>query len=271
MSREPKKNLKKLVYTTVRGDREMNRKLAILSALLAIIISLFCAGTVQAGMVVLVEQERYVQADLLWGDPDTGSYEEHTLDSASDYGLFESTVSLSKQLWYEMWLWASASQLSEIVGATVRASGSAESGGGGTWDFAEGISSFSLTFELTAAQEFSIAGSLSADGRSSTARILFTGPVGTILDELLHPDFSWDPPMYAEFSISGVLEPGQYTLVALSTVDDYVSGRDPSSSFSFVAEIPEPSPVILLALGMGCLIARNRGRKWKRRELKENE
>lgn len=236
----------------------MNRKLAILSAVPAIIILLY-AGTVQGGMIVFVEQGRYVQTDIYWGDPDLYTGEDHALDSASDYGLFDSTVSVSTPLPPRPW--ASASQLSEIVGATVSANGSAQSGGVQVWAGAIGISSFSLTFELTAAQEFYIAGSLSADGRSSTAGIRLTGPPGTILDEWVHPDFSWDPPMYAEFSISGVLDPGQYTLVALSTVDDYVSGRNPTASFSFVGEIPEPSTMALLALGMGYLIARSRGRK----------
>ena len=261
MSGEANKKLKKLVCTTVRGGREMNRKLVTLSTVPVIIILLYTA-TVQAGMVVLVEQERYVQADILWGDPQApGGGEDHALDSASDYGLFDSDASVSKQLWEEVWLWASASQLSEILGATVTASGSADSGGVDLWSVATGVSSFSLTFELTAAQEFSIAGSLSADGRSSNARILFTGPAGTILDEWLHPSSVGNPPpMHTDFSISGVLDPGQYTLVALSTVDDHASGRDPTASFSFVGVIPEPSTVVLLALGMGYLIAANKGR-----------
>jgi hypothetical protein len=213
------------------------------------------AAMVQAGTVAFIEQERYVQADILWGDPDEGGGEDHALDFAYDYGLFDSTVSVSLGTG---WLWASAGQLSEIVGATVTASGSAESWGGGEWECAEGVSSFSLTFELSAAQEFSIAGSLSADGLSSTAGILFTGPVGTILDESVSPRHG-DPPMYAEFNISGTLDPGRYTLSALSTVYDYASGRDPTASFSFVGVIPEPSTMVLLALGMCYLIAANKG------------
>ncbi|GAH83910.1 unnamed protein product, partial [marine sediment metagenome] len=213
----------------------MNRKLAILSAVPVIII-LLSAATVQAGMVVFVEQERYVQADIVWGDPDIpGGGDDHALDSASDYGLFDSTVSVSTP--WGGGPWASASQLSEISGATVSASGSAESGGNnGAWNFSDSISSFSLTFELTAPQEFSIAGSLSAGGMSSTAGIRLTGPAGTILDEWVHPRFWWDPPMYAEFSISGVLDPGEYTLHAWSVASAHVD-ETPTASFSFVGEI----------------------------------
>ena len=91
--------------------------------LFSLVILLYTA-TVRAGMVVFIEQERYVQADILWGDPQApGGGEDHALDSASDYGLFDSTVSLS---WYGPW--ADASQLSEILGATVTGGTSGRSG-----------------------------------------------------------------------------------------------------------------------------------------------
>jgi hypothetical protein len=217
------------------------------------------AAIVQGGMIELINQDRYVQADIAWGDPQApGGGEDHALDSASDYGLFDSTVSVSTPLWSEPW--ASASQLSEILGATVSASGSVESGGVQVWAQAIGASSFSLTFDLTAAQDFSIAGSLSADGLASNAGILFTGPSGTILDESVRPLFWWDPPMYAAFSISGTLDPGRHTLSAWSTADAH-SSEMPTASFSFEGVIPEPSTVVLLALGMGYFIAANKGRK----------
>jgi hypothetical protein len=260
MMGETKKSLKKLVCTAVRGGREMNRKLVTLSTVPVIIILLYTAN-VHGGMIELINQERYVQADIQWGDPqdpqNPGGGEDHALDSASDYGLFDSAVSVSLGTG---WLWASASQLSEILGATVTASGSADSGGVDLWAGATGVSSFSLTFDLIAQQEFSIAGSLSADGLASNAGILFTGPAGTILDESVSPKFWWDPPMHAVFSISGTLDPGRYTLSAWSITDAH-SSEMPTASFSFEGVIPEPSTVVLLALGMGYLIAANKGRK----------
>jgi len=231
----------------------MINRVVLIRWVIVIVAMVVIAPRAEATIIMPVAQERYVKAEAFAGDPDIQVIEDDASDFASDYGRFESSV--TARLSWAWTPWASASHSSSILNTRIIASGLVQSGGGGgdIWIGANGVSSFSLIFELTTPQKFSITGSLSTDGYWSDASILFSGPSEIVLNESI-PRFVWEP-VHINFGISGVLDPGQYTLTASSS-----SGHPSTASFDFICEIPEPATILTLVFGIYGLRHLNRKR-----------
>lgn len=227
---------------------------SITGMVLVIVIGPAYAG---AALIDPVSQTRTISAYVLGSAPPDFPSDSDS-DSASDFGVFDSSVSAQVDLAAGS-VAASAHQQSWIASAQVNAMGGAVADAllNAPGSFAQGGSHFELTFDVAQPLEFVLWGYLnvleiSSVPGGSTRLTLSGGPGDETLVQLFTADFLYD------FNEEGVLEPGRYTLL----VDTSLSiGDSASVSGDYQVElgvvlVPEPATGWLLGGGLLLLGAR---------------
>ena len=222
---------------------------------LAAVLAYGLARETAADLITPISQTRTIAAGA-GANFDTLSDTDSDSDAATDFGLFNSSVSASASVAVNFSS-AAASQDSNILSNQILGTGTASSSAccGDTMGSASASSSSRLrvTFSIDRTLSYTYNGELdgeflTGDFSNFSGELSLTGPSGSVIDEMF--DELSDPVSIMQ---SGTLEPGQYTIIAdvfsFSPEGPTSAGEASSATFDFDLNlVPEPSGIWLLAI-----------------------
>lgn len=173
-----------------------------------LVVSWLFVSPASGSELVPVSQDRWVSVhafaqDFMGSDEDSASL------AAPDFGLFQADTTVTATITFAT-AFGQGSQTSEILSASMTATGDMSASGDG-FDYdasfvADGGSHFEVTFDVTEPLSFTLSGEISASGVLSTTTVALDGPSGSIV--AISAANQTTPILE-----TGMLVPGTHTLV----------------------------------------------------------